>query len=585
MKYPSLIKRILTGMLVMMGLGLAGVVVPPQPAHAAANVTFLKSASPSTANAGDTVTYTIVASNSGDTSASGITMTDDLADVLDDAVYNNDAQLTGPGAVAYNNGVLTWTGNLDIGQTATMTFSVDVDDPVHGNAVLRNKLVSSTGNCQEGSTDLRCSETVNISRVEVSKVANTSTFTPGSTVQYTITIRSTGTADAGNVSLTDSLSQVLDDAVYNNDAQLTGPGAVAYNNPNLTYQMAVLSVGQTATITYSVTVNNPANGDQILRNTAVANQGNCSQGSTDTACTVVIGQAEPENNLHISKTVSTQTVNEGESVTFTITTHNNGTTAASGVFTDNLADVADDATIDSLSLSDTMDVTYDEPVFTFTFTVTDLAPGADAIATYTVIVNSPDTGNRQLHNRLEGFNCPPASSSAECSTTTTVNLPAAPNVTVTKTVSATQIAPGDMITYTITMANTGNAPALSFSLSDSLTQVIDDATYNDDAAATSGTAVYSEPNLTWTGDLQPNQPVTLTYSATAKPLESGDGQALNRVVSPALISNCATGSTDTKCSTTTAIQASNPGENPPPAPNPNPSPNPVGDTPKPKRQP
>ena len=52
-----------------------------------------------TAVAGQTVGYTVTATNTGETDQVGITVQDLLADVLDDATYNNDAvaQVTPPG--------------------------------------------------------------------------------------------------------------------------------------------------------------------------------------------------------------------------------------------------------------------------------------------------------------------------------------------------------------------------------------------------------------------------------------------------------------------------------------------------------
>ena len=57
-------------------------------------LTVAVSASPATVAPGGTVTYTITATNSGQTTLTGATFTDPLADVLDDASYNNDASAT-----------------------------------------------------------------------------------------------------------------------------------------------------------------------------------------------------------------------------------------------------------------------------------------------------------------------------------------------------------------------------------------------------------------------------------------------------------------------------------------------------------
>ena len=62
---------------------------------------------------------------------------------------------------------------------------------------------------------------------------------------------------------------MLDDAAYDNDAAATGTGTVGYASPVLTWT-GNLTPGQAATITYSVTVNNPDTGDKILTNTVTS---------------------------------------------------------------------------------------------------------------------------------------------------------------------------------------------------------------------------------------------------------------------------------------------------------------------------
>ncbi|WP_155990737.1 GEVED domain-containing protein, partial [Paraoerskovia marina] len=123
-----------------------------------------------------------------------------------------------------------------------------------------------------------------------------------------------------------------------------------------------------------------------------------------------------------------------------------------------------------------------------------------------------------------------------------------PELVVEKTPSTTEAAPGQDVTYTITVENTG---AVDFTesnpatVSDDLSGVIDDATYNDDAAAASDVdgntppaPSYTEPELTWSGPLAAGETVTITYTVTvADPLsESGDGVLDNVVSAP--FSNC-----------------------------------------------
>ena len=78
--------------------------------------------------------------------------------MLDDASYDHDAAAT-IGAVSFTSPNLTWTGNLSVGGTATITYSVTVNDPESGNLILANTVSSATpgSNCPAGSSDPRCS--------------------------------------------------------------------------------------------------------------------------------------------------------------------------------------------------------------------------------------------------------------------------------------------------------------------------------------------------------------------------------------------------------------------------------------------
>ena len=75
---------------------------------------------------------------------------------------------------------------------------------------------------------------------------------------------------------------MLDDAGYNGDAAAT-VGSVSFASPNLTWT-GTLAVGAAATITFSVTVNNPDTGNKTLASTitSATSTSNCATGSTDT---------------------------------------------------------------------------------------------------------------------------------------------------------------------------------------------------------------------------------------------------------------------------------------------------------------
>ena len=78
-------------------------------------LTITKTATVATTSPGAAVGYTITVADTGQTSYSPATVTDDLSGVLGDAAYNDDATATA-GTVSYASPVLTWTGDLAPGR-------------------------------------------------------------------------------------------------------------------------------------------------------------------------------------------------------------------------------------------------------------------------------------------------------------------------------------------------------------------------------------------------------------------------------------------------------------------------------------
>lgn len=130
-------------------------------------LTVTKVADTTVADEGDTVSYTITVTNTSAAVANDVVITDDLSDVLDDAVYVSGSATSG--TLTNAAGVLRWEGDLAAGATATITYSVVVTASFTGNRVLNNAVIESTlptGNtspCRRGSTSPLCISVVTAS--------------------------------------------------------------------------------------------------------------------------------------------------------------------------------------------------------------------------------------------------------------------------------------------------------------------------------------------------------------------------------------------------------------------------------------
>ncbi|MGJ6965453.1 hypothetical protein ACSDR0_26455 [Streptosporangium sp. G11] len=240
-------------------------------------VEITKTASPVLAKPGQKVTYTVKLRNTGATGRPDLTFTDDLSGLLDDASFDHDQSATS-GTVSFAEPRVTWTGDVAAGQTVTVTYGVTVNDPPAGDLRLSGGLVGPEGsNCEAGSIDPACGNlgAPGLPLLYVLMTADRETAGPGQVVAYTITVGNVGKAVYPGATLTGELSRVLDDAAYNGDARVTG-GTVSYGAPKLAWTGDV-SVGETVTIAYSVTVGTPATGDGVLDSAVQATGGgtNC----------------------------------------------------------------------------------------------------------------------------------------------------------------------------------------------------------------------------------------------------------------------------------------------------------------------
>ncbi|MFP3670011.1 hypothetical protein SB717_33470, partial [Priestia sp. SIMBA_032] len=160
-----------------------------------------------------------------------------------------------------------------------------------------------------------------------------------------------------------------------------------------------------------------------------------------------------------------------------------------------------------------------------------IMPGQTITITYSVTVKDPDTGDKVLANTVVtppgASNCPTGSADPACTVTTPVR-----SYTVGKSAAPAAVLQGGVVTYTVTVTNTGTAAyaatgADSASFSDALAGVTDDGAYvAGSATATAGTVSENGGTLSWSGPLAvapaPGSTATITYQVKVDATDTGD---------------------------------------------------------------
>ncbi|MBW6435771.1 DUF11 domain-containing protein [Actinoplanes hulinensis] len=129
--------------------------------------------------------------------------------------------------------------------------------------------------------------------------------------------------------------------------------------------------------------------------------------------------------------------------------------------------------------------------------------------------------------------------------------------TVTKTANTATARPGQQVTYTITVTNTGSTAYRDAAVRDDLTRVLDDATLAG-THATTGAVTYRKPYLTWHGDLAAGAEAVVTYTLRVKNGGPGDGSLDNAVSVDAPGARCA--DPGSGCRAVIAVAGAKPGD-------------------------
>lgn len=428
-----------------------------------ATVTMVKAVDKNFADIGDTLTYTVSFTGTGNTNANNIIFTDVIP--TGTTFVLNSLTIDGTTQVGANpaNGVNI--GSIPSGTTKNVTFQVVI------NTIPASNVVSNGSNASYQYTvnPIQSPVTKNISsnlvstqinnaNVTLTKLTNKQFATIGETIGYTILITNSGNTAANNVQLTDPLpngtiltlgSVTLNGVLQNVDSLVALP-------------IGTIPAGATFILSFQVTVINITSQNPILNNafasyiyTVNPSLPPTSKTANSNSVTSTIRLA----NLHANKSVDKTFAEVGDVLTYTFALTNDGNVAANNVLlSDSIANgtsfVPNSVIVNGVT----------QPGITpASINIGSINANTTITASFQVVITSIPNPNPISNSAFVSYNfiVDPNASPVNKNTTSTTTFTQVndANVISAKTVDQAFATVGDILTYTVTLTNAGSVSA------------------------------------------------------------------------------------------------------------------------------
>ena len=368
-----------------------------------ANITGAKSVDKSTAKVGDTLTYTIILTNSGNADGT-VTVTDEIPT----GTRIKDENTTG-----YNKetNTMTWS-NVEVkaGKSVELTLEVEVKDDttdtVKNVAKIDNKEIPEKPETK-------------VANITGTKTVDKTEAKVGDTLTYTIALTNNGNAD-GTVTVTDEIptgTTLVADSI-------TANGSYNEENKTITWTDVKVEAGKTAEVSFKAIINSDTK--TSVTNKAVID-GNKPTEEVETKVANITG----------AKSVDKSTAKVGDTLTYTIILTNSGNADGTVTVTDEIPT--------GTRIKDENTTGYNKETNTMTWSNVEVKAGKSVELTLEVEVKDDTTDTVKNVAKIDNKEIPEKPETKVA------------NITGTKTVDKTEAKVGDTLTYTITLTNNGNA--------------------------------------------------------------------------------------------------------------------------------
>jgi uncharacterized repeat protein (TIGR01451 family) len=401
-------------------------------------------------NPGDTIVYTLTLFHNRMTDATNVVVNDlEPAGVT---FLSYIASGTTSFAMSGGNPSYDWdVGTLTAGSTETLQITATVDSGTTGQTIKNLAFITAIDQEDVNTSDNIADVDIAVSGTDLAltKVVNNPTPNIDDYVVFTLTLTNNGSATATNIEVTDLLPPEL---LYDSDN-----GGGTYDQVTGIWTIASLAVGGSAALDITAQVQSDGSSLEITNTAYVSavDQGDQIPGNNSDSATLYLASTD----LVVAKSVDDATPGETSTITYTITVNNSGTYDSNSII---LGDVLPTGVTfvsyaasqgvylahlwytGSLPAGATATLTIDATVNPFT---------AGSTITNTATLLSYDIVDSDLTNNSDSVDIVPSS---------------LPVLTILKSADKVTVNPGEVITYTITVLNSGSGIATNVDLDDQL---------------------------------------------------------------------------------------------------------------------
>jgi uncharacterized repeat protein (TIGR01451 family) len=428
----------------------ASTILIARAAAASAAITFnpsmsvKKLSSKDSVGIGDTLTYSIVAKNTGDAPLLSVVVKDTLS-----SDYFNILSVS-HNAVRSGNVITSSIDTIHIGDSSVVTITASVTKKLAGGFINRAFGQSSFTPWVHDSVVVKYkSGGPNAASLMLVKTASRDSAANGDSVKFVITFKNDGNQTLNNVFITDTLPTTLVKNVV-----LYNKGIISGNI--VQYYRSVLSKGELDSVVIVSVVNGDTFNNQQILNTAY---GESDQTVKVSSSALVNTKVTPVHKLTLTKSVSAATVFTGDSIQYTIKLLNSGNRPLSNIH------LRDTIPFQITNLT-AMNGTLHERVVTY-HRDTLLIGGIDSIVIKgTILENRPN--QETILNTVIGQS---DQTKEQIAQVVFVSIPKSftpSDLKLEKFVSKDTVFIGDTLKYKIRLTNTGAAALTNVSLVDTL---------------------------------------------------------------------------------------------------------------------